>query len=297
MDAAPTLERVLPWVLRVVWIGVLLTGGRALDGALADATDVATAIVQWGAFVIWVLGALAMAVPAVVSLTATRVVVPLSIPAAVAAAIGGADATDALLFGAVGLVATVVALAGEVGRAFVQASAYGDEDRHLLRPPAAYLAIAAIAWVLWSIALVLTAGAIGHDRWVSSAIGGAITVAGAVLGAPRWHRLSRRWLVLVPVGVVVHDHLVLAETLMLRRQEVGAVGLAPAGTDAADLTGPATGHAVEIRTTESVTALKAATPAAPRGTALHLTGFLVSPTRPGRFLAAATGRRLPVGAI
>lgn len=297
VDSAPAIERVLPWLLRVVWIGVLLAGGQALDDALADATDVTTGIVQWGVFAIWVAGALAMAVPAVATLTATRVIVPLVTPVAVACALGGADLADVLPLAAVGLLATVVALTGELGRLFVQASAYGDEDRHVLRPPAAYLAIAVLAWVLWSVALTLTGAAVSQERWIVAAIAGLVTIGGAVLGAPRWHRLSRRWLVLVPVGMVVHDQLVLAETLMLRRQEIGAVGLAPAGTDAADLTGPATGHAIEVRTTESVTALRAATPAAPRGTAVHLTGFIISPTRPGRVLAAAARRRLPVGAV
>ena len=62
----------------------------------------------------------------------------------------------------------------------------------------------------------------------------------------RWHKLSRRWFVLVPTGVVVHDHLVLAETLMMRRNEVVGLRLAPADTEALDLTGPAAGHAVEV---------------------------------------------------
>jgi hypothetical protein len=95
--------------------------------------------------------------------------------------------------------------------------------------------------------------------------------------------------------LVIHDHLVLAETLMLRRAEIGRLHLAPAGTEAADLTGPAAGHAIEILTTESVTAIRAATPAKPTGTAIHLTACLVSPTRPGAALAAAGARRLPVG--
>ena len=69
----------------------------------------------------------------------------------------------------------------------------------------------------------------------------------------------------------------------------------PATTEAADLTGPASGHAIEVLTHESVTAILAATPAAPRGTVIHLTGCLVSPTRPGRMLAAARERNLPVG--
>jgi hypothetical protein len=297
VPSVTTLERTVPWALRIAWIAVAVAGGQAVDGALVAADGAAPAIIEWTGSAIWVVGAVAMSIPAVATLTATRVVVPLGLAAATAAAFGEATTSDVALFGIVAVIAAVLAATGELGRTFVQASAYGHEDRHLLRPPAAYLGVAVVAWSVWAVVIVLTAAAIVDDRWVWGVIGGAVALGGAAFGAPRWHRLSRRWLVLVPAGVVVHDHLVLAETLMVRRQEIGVVGLAPAGTDAADLTGPASGHAIEIRTREPVTALLAASPSAPRGTAIHLTGFLVAPTRPGRFLAAATARRLPVGAV
>jgi hypothetical protein len=101
--------------------------------------------------------------------------------------------------------------------------------------------------------------------------------------------------VLVPTGVVVHDQLVLGETLMIRRNELAALRLAPAGTEALDLTGPAAGHAVEIVTRDSTTAILAATPKTPRGRVVHFTACLVSPSRPGQLLGAARERRLPVG--
>jgi hypothetical protein len=100
--------------------------------------------------------------------------------------------------------------------------------------------------------------------------------------------------VLVPAGLVLHDPVVLGETLMIRRSDVARVGLAPAGTEAADLTGPATGHAIEVGTTVAVTALLAPTRQQPRGRAIHLTAFLASPTRPGRTLHAARERRFPL---
>ncbi|MEM1333278.1 MAG: hypothetical protein AAGG08_07450, partial [Actinomycetota bacterium] len=122
-----------------------------------------------------------------------------------------------------------------------------------------------------------------------------IAVAGSVLLFPRWHRLSRRWFVLVPAGVVVHDPVVLADTVMVRTAQVARLGLARADTDAADLTGPTSGYAVEVRTTESVTTVFAFTPKEPNGRAIHMTAFLVAPTRPGELLRLAGDRRLPVG--
>src|SRR5262245_42834968 len=173
-----------------------------------------------------------MAVPAVVSLTATRVVVPLTIPVAGAAAIGGADTVPAVGFAVAALAATFLADSAAIGRAFVQASAYGDEDRHLLRPPLAYLLAAVIVWVVWAGPVIAGPLLLADRKWIAGAVSCVVASAGAVWAWRRWHRLSRRWFVLVPTGVVVHDQVVLAETLMLRRPEVAALRLARAGTDA-----------------------------------------------------------------
>jgi hypothetical protein len=107
---------------------------------------------------------------------------------------------------------------------------------------------------------------------------------------PRFTALARRWLVFVPAGVVVHDQVVLGETLMVPRAELDGIDLALSGTEAADFTGPAAGHAVEIRLRSMGNALLAPTKAAPRGTALHMQSFIVAPTRPGLVLRASRER-------
>ena len=130
--------------------------------------------------------------------------------------------------------------------------------------------------------------------WVAGAVLTAVAIGGGVWLGPRWHRLSMRWLVLVPAGVVVHDPVVLAETVTMRTAQVASMRLAPADTQAADLTGPASGYAVEIGLTESITAVFAFTPSEPNGRAIHLRSMLVSPSRPGEALGIAAGRGLPV---
>lgn len=294
MSASSTVERILPWALRAIWVIVAITGGAAFDAATADrsgAIDTATTIA--GA-IGWVVGVGAMAIPSVIGLTASRLVVPLATPVAVVTWIAGGGA-DAAIFLVVAVLAAVVALSAELGRSFAQASAYGDEDRYPLRPPPAYALAAVLTWAVWATAVIAAPMLLGARNWI---LGIAAAVVAVALGAwswPRWHRLARRWLVIVPIGLVVHDHLVLGETLMLRRQEIAAIRLAPAGTQAADLTGPTGGHALEILTAESVTAILAGTPRSPGGSAIHLTAGLVAPTRPGRALAGAAARRLPVG--
>ena len=288
-------DRLLPWVLRLLWVGVLVFGGNAIDGAVSGRSDAVGGVATWGAGAGWLIGVGAMAVPAVVSLTATRLVVPLSVPVAVIAWSFGADDVDAALLLGFAAASTVVVLSGDLGRIFVQASAYGDELRHLLRAPAAYLLAVLVSWAVWAASVLTGPLLLAARSWVLGGVVSAIGVAIGVWAWPRWHRLARRWLVVVPVGLVLHDHLVLAETVMLRRQEIAAVRLAPSDTEAADLTGPAAGHAIEIATVEPVTAIFAATPNEPRGKPIHLTACLVCPTRPGRALASIAGRRLPVG--
>ena len=129
--------------------------------------------------------------------------------------------------------------------------------------------------------------------WVVGAVVTAVAVAATIFLVPRWHRLALRWLVLVPAGLVVHDPVVLADTLMLRSDHIASVALARADTRAADLTGPASGYAIEVTTNRTVTAVYAPTPSEPDGRAIHLTAFLVSPSRPGRALTAAAARGLP----
>jgi hypothetical protein len=51
-------------------------------------------------------------------------------------------------------VAAVLVGAAETGALFVQASAYGDERRLLLRPPYGYLAASVASWLVWVTALI-----------------------------------------------------------------------------------------------------------------------------------------------
>ena len=156
-------------------------------------------------------------------------------------------------------------MSGEFGRLFVQASAYGDEERHPLRPPLGFAAVAVLAWMVCAGALITGPLLLAARAWIPGAILTVIAVVGMVTLPSRWHRLSRRWLVLVPAGLALHDPVVLGETLMLRRSEVAWIRLAPVDTDAADLTGPATGHAIEVGTEALVTALLAPTRQQPHG--------------------------------
>jgi hypothetical protein len=284
----------MPWVARVGWIAVAVVGGSAVDAAVDGRSSAVAWTTAVGAWSIWAAVALALAIASVRSLTVARLGVPLALLATAAAGLAGAPAVDLLLLGVPALVSAAAVGSAEFGRRFVQASAYGDEERFPLRFPVAAGAAAMVSWLVWAPSLVAGPLLLAAEQWIVGGLLTVIAIAGVVFLLPRWHRLSRRWFVLVPAGIVLHDPVVLADTLPLRTAQIAQVGLAPADTEAADLTGPASGYAVEVATTEPITTVFAFTPAEPNGRAIHLTAFLTAPSRPGAVLRAARRRGLPV---
>lgn len=284
-----------PWFLRLAWIATGVIGAATLDAALEDRSDAMRTVVQISAGVGWLLGVISMAIPATFSLTATRVVVPLSVPVTIVAAAGGAPAIEIAGSLVAAALATALALSSEVGHAFVQASAYGDEERFPLRAPFGYSIAAVLAWLVWAASVVAAPLLLAARVWIPGAIVTALAIAVTVFAVSRWHLLTRRWLVLVPAGLVLHDPIVLAETLMLPRSQVANLRLAPADTGALDLTGPASGHVVEVSIVAPVSANLARTRANRAGKTIDVEAFLAAPSRPGRILLAARERGLPVG--
>jgi hypothetical protein len=179
-----------------------------------------------------------------------------------------------------------------VGELFVNGSSYGDERRLPLRPPALLLlGPVPLAWAVCVAGVVAGPLLVADGRWL---VGVPVTLAGLALaaGAARaLHGLARRWLVLVPAGLVVHDPLTLVEPVLCTRRLVARLHAAPADTTALDLTAGARGLALQVDLTEAVPAARRQ----PAGEPVELVSFLVAPSRPGETLRAAGGRRLPVG--
>jgi hypothetical protein len=243
----------------------------------------------------WAVGLVAVLVPSAVSLTVVRILAPLGVLTGVmAAAFGASPALTALACGGT-LIVALVAFSAEVGLALVQGSAYGDERRFLLRPPAALLVgPLPLAWALMAGPLVTGTLLIGARRWVAGSVFAAIGALLVVLLAPRLHRLSRRIVVLVPAGLVVRDPLLLADTAMFRRPSVAGLSLALVDTTAVDLTGRALGNAVEVRLRDPGQLVAAGTMHDRQGRSVEVQSFLVAPSRPGRLLAEAASRGYPV---
>ena len=106
----------------------------------------------------------------------------------------------------------------------------------------------------------------------------------------RLHRLARRWLVLVPVGIVVHDHLVLHETIMAPSAKILSVARTSDVGEAADLTGGVFGERITIALTEADKVILSKITAKALGTteALHVKMFCIAPRRLTAALSAIT---------
>lgn len=290
-----------PWPLRVAWLALAALAAPALAGALAGASgpvQLAAGIGLWGG---WLVTLVAMLVPSTASLTVVRLAGPAAVAATVVAAARGPAGADDVVALVAGVAAAVAALAPTTTDAFVDGSSYGNERRLALAIPAALrLGPAPLAWALTvgppaGAVLVLAA-----RQWV---LGGALAVAAAGAGrltVPALHRLSRRWVVFVPAGLVVHDPLALAEPVLLRRAIVRRIGPVEAGAvdGALDLTGGAAGLVLEIALDEP--AELAVPPPGPRRRGrpevVRADRVLITPLRPGALLTEAQARRLPVGA-
>jgi hypothetical protein len=282
------------WAARVAWLAVAVVGGRAVGDAVADRSAAVRWVATVGAWVAWGAGALALAVTGVVMLTAVRAIVPAAIVVAIATALGGAPASSVLALLVPAIVASVLVAAADTGQVYLQASAYGDERRFGLRPPLGYLAPTVVSWAMCVAAVIVAPLAWAAQAWVIAAIGTAAAIGGTLLLPRRWHQLSRRWLVMVPAGLVVHDPVVLTDVLMVPRRQVADIGLAGRSRagGAFDLTGPTPGVAVGVVLAELTTVVLAPRPGTPRGTTIHLSAFLVAPSRPGAVLRESAARNL-----
>ncbi len=286
----PPVERIVLWIARAAWALLPVGAGPALGHALAGASRPVQVTGSLGAWLVWGVGLVASLVPTTVSLTAWRLLAPGPLAALVVATLHRADGAASVVGLAHAVVVLGLVLAGEVGEVFVQGSAYGAEHRYPLRAPGPLVVgPVPLGWLLAAAGLLAGPLGLAARRWWWAVPVTALGAAWAFLFAKRCHRLARRFLVFVPAGFVVHDHLVLAETALFRSDEVRGMRLAPADTEAADATGKALGPAIEVHVADAKIVL-AGTLGKPGGTGLHVRSLLVSPTRPGRVLAHAAGR-------
>lgn len=269
----------------VIACGAVAPMCAATLDAWSDGARIATNVAIWTA---WAGCLLCVLVPSSISLTALRLSCPTLIVSSAIVASSDGDG-GALIALAVTIVATLLVFSADVGDSFVQVSAYGDERRHVLRCPPTMIVIQAVAWALW-VSTIAVVAVLAIDRnWLAAAVLTVVAVAMSWALPRRFHRYSRRWLVQVPAGLVIHDHVVLAETAMFLASNVRSVdAVAMGSTEAADLTGGCRGTALRITLGDFETVVMAATRTDPGGKAIHVKSMTVCPSRPGRTLGEMT---------
>ena len=281
------------WVLRIAALATGATVPLLSDriDALSSGAATLSSIALWAT---WAIVLLCILVPSAVSLTAMRLVAPAHLAITVILVVGAlVDESDALSVLALvpTLVTTIVAMSADIGSNFVQSSAYGDEFRVPLLPSVPFVIVLVVSWLIWVASLVVGALALTREAWVA---GGILVAVGVILGVilpRRFHRFSRRWLVVVPAGFVLHDHVVLAETAMFRRDAIRSVVVTRRDSEVADLSGRGRGIGVAVELLDFDTVVLAATPNQPGGSALHVKTWWVRPSRPGRVISAWSRRR------
>ena len=286
----------LPWVLRVLWLLLPFTAGPALAAALHGASVPLRSTASVGAWLAWAGVVVALLVPAPAGLSVLRVVAPAGVVAALWAAGRGTSGTTQV---ALALASTSAAAAAsflpETGTWLVNGAAYGDERRHLLRPPALLLAgPIPLAWAVLVASVVAGPLLLAAGRELA---GGLALVLGApvtLVAARALHSLTQRWAVLVPAGLVIKDHLSVLDPVLLRRTDIEVLRPAPPAGASLDLTAGASGLALEALLHEAVPLVRVR-PGRRGGEPGRSAGLRFTPTRPGLVLAEARLRRIPTG--
>ena len=211
------------WFARLTWVLLPVSVGGALGDALASWSSVPARVAAVFLWCAWSIGLVALLAPRPWGLTALRIVAPALILLTLAS-VTSASAQSALLAGTTAIVAAVFALSASVAQTAVNSFAYGDELRFPLRVPASLL----VGPVPLAVILV-GAGACAGPLLLADGrivVGIVVTLVGLPIAyamTRSLHSLARRFLVLVPAGVVAVDPLTIADPVLMRREEIAQV--------------------------------------------------------------------------
>lgn len=275
-----------------MWILLPFTVGDALIDAVADQPAALRAVLTWGNFGLWAIGAVALFVPAPLSLTVVRVLGPLALTTGAWTAWQAPTSIASIAGVVVGTLCAVLTCGGEVADDFVNAASYGEERRFSLRAPGMVVLIGApLAWCvlvagLWAGPLLLA-----QQRWLP---GAALTAVGLPVGFLAFrslHALSARFVVFVPAGMTLVDGLALVDAVLVPRGQVRSFRAAPVEGERTDLSSHARGLALQIDVNEPLALTLRRGPR--RAEQIETTAVVFTPARPASVLEEARRRRFP----
>jgi hypothetical protein len=262
----------------------------ALDNRSGPVQLVAEAMMWAG----WFVGLVCLLAPNTVSLTVYRILAPGPVVAVALLIILGEPSTRtaalALIDAALASGVAFLALTGDV---MVNGSAYGPERRLALRPPASLLiGPIALAWIVLAVPTIAGPLLLAAQQWVVGMIVTSLAVGVAYFVGRSLHQLSRRWIVFTPAGFVIHDYFVLAESILLKRQDIAELGPAPADPKGTlDLSAGALGLALQVQAKEPVNVVIRDRRSAAVTDSVR---FIFSPSLPGLLLREARIRGISI---
>ena len=255
----------IAWPVRVLWIAFALAPNEF-------------GVVAW---ILWAVVAIGTWIHHPISLTTVRCLAPIVVFYSAVYALS--ESLNSLNIAVVtcGIISLMLMFTADYGSAHVQAGAYGNERRFLLRIPAPVVLPTLITWAVFATVLVVLENAVQSENYVLGIPLLLALIAMSWKFAPQMHRLSKRWLVRVPAGWVVHDDLMLAENLLIRSHNLVAINFALADSDALDLSGMTRGVPIQISLREMTDVRLSQLGARLLKTmdVLHVQAFLVATTR------------------
>ena len=206
------------WLSRVLWVTTPLSAGAVLDEALDDWSGAGRVLAIVLLFAGWAIGVVALLTPRPRSFTALRIVAPALLVSTVAASTATLGSLLATVHGAI---ATGLVLSAWVADACTDGASYGPERRVPMRVPPQFALVVVPAAVI-VVVVGFSAGPLllGERRWLAGTAATAFGIPLAVAALRSLMSLERRFVVLVPAGVVVSDSLVLVDPVMIPREHV-----------------------------------------------------------------------------
>ncbi len=263
--------------------------GPALTEALSRSSNSFATAITWLSSILWLGILVSLVVRLPVTLAVARIGVAGTVPVAAWAAIEAQQASTAVLAVTGSIAATAAVLAPGVADSFIDGAGYGDERRFALRTPGPVLiTLVAPAWAVVVVGSAAGPILLADQRWLPGI--SAVLVGGppAALAFNSLYRLTSRFIVFVPNGLVLHDQTVLREPVLFTQNEIVGLGPARADTSAVDLTNSALGLALELKLGSPATLQLVS---GRKDTREHKArSLLIAPTRPADVMRTAARR-------
>ena len=281
------LEDALHLVMRIL-LSCLPFIGAEVGGLLDDRSDAVQITGTALAWAVWGVVVIASYISHPITLTVLRIGIPVVTGFMIFVAVTQGFSGSQIISAVVSVAVLLLSFSAEIGGIYVQASAYGDEKRFALRPPVVLVAPILLSTMVADLSIIALPLLVAVRNWAVA----AVALVGLYLSVryllPRIHLLSRRWLVFVPAGVVVHDEIVLSINLMIKKQDLAQIQLARDNSAAADLSALTWGVPLEFSFNKPLDIALSSIGAKHLNSvsAIHATSIIIAPSRPGAVLTA-----------